>query len=268
VDGRGVFCRGGIGDASRRGAAGASGCCRERNTFGPSGSSDGNSVPGESPPATDGADAAAVTAAGSGAETTGAAGVATTGAEGSTDAAGAETTGASGTGVAGAFTAGGAGTTGGATGAEGAGAGASVTAAGAAGASGAGALSAAFLAAFLTGAGSSGATSRLSPSRSALRRARSAWASSIDEDAPFTPIPSPRHKSTASLLVSPSSLASSCTRILDATLSVFAFVVFCPGLPTYLSAVLLRESTLRPRRLIPPARSARQSRTSGPVWTT
>jgi len=66
----------------------------------------------------------------------------------------------------------------------------------------------AFLAGF-AGSGSSGWTSLRRPSRSALRRARSAWASSIDEEWLLTPIPSDRHRSSASLLVRPSSCASS-----------------------------------------------------------
>jgi hypothetical protein len=64
--------------------------------------------------------------------------------------------------------------------------------------------------AFLAGAaGSSGCTRRRRPSRSAFRRARSAWASSMDDEWLLTPIPSDRHRSSASLLVRPSSCASS-----------------------------------------------------------
>jgi hypothetical protein len=59
-------------------------------------------------------------------------------------------------------------------------------------------------AAFLA-SGSSGCTGRLSPSRSAFRRARSAWASSMDDEWLFTPIPRDRQRSSASLLVNPSS---------------------------------------------------------------
>jgi hypothetical protein len=55
----------------------------------------------------------------------------------------------------------------------------------------------------------SGETGRRSPSASALRRTRSAWASSIDEEWLFTPMPSEMERSKASLLVRPSSLASS-----------------------------------------------------------
>lgn len=75
------------------------------------------------------------------------------------------------------------------------------------------------LADFLVGFGSSsGCTSRLRPSRSALRRARSACASSMLEEWLLTPIPSPTHRSSVSLLVSPSSLASSWSLILAAKL--------------------------------------------------
>ena len=58
-------------------------------------------------------------------------------------------------------------------------------------------------------AGSSGCTGRRSPSRSALRRARSACASSIEDEWLFTPIPRDRQRSSASLFVRPSSCASS-----------------------------------------------------------
>jgi hypothetical protein len=67
-------------------------------------------------------------------------------------------------------------------------------------------------AAFLTGAGaggSSGATSRRSPSASAFRRTRSAWASSMEDEWLLTPIPRDRASSSPSLLERPSSLASS-----------------------------------------------------------
>ena len=58
-------------------------------------------------------------------------------------------------------------------------------------------------------AGSSASTGRRRPSRSALRRARSAWASSMLEEWLFTPMPSDAQRSSASLLLSPSSRASS-----------------------------------------------------------
>lgn len=71
-------------------------------------------------------------------------------------------------------------------------------------------------AAFLAGAsGSSGCTSRTRPSRSALRRTRSACASTTLEEWLFTPIPSATHRSRVSLFVRPSSRASSYTRMLD-----------------------------------------------------
>ncbi len=65
------------------------------------------------------------------------------------------------------------------------------------------------LAAFLAGAGSSGWTGRRKPSASALRRTRSAWASSMELEWLLTPIPRERASSSPSLLVRPSSLASS-----------------------------------------------------------
>ena len=65
------------------------------------------------------------------------------------------------------------------------------------------------LAAFLAGAGSSGWTGRRNPSASALRRTRSACASSMEDEWLLTPIPRERASSSPSLLVRPSSLASS-----------------------------------------------------------
>jgi hypothetical protein len=65
------------------------------------------------------------------------------------------------------------------------------------------------LSAFAASAG----TSRRSPSASARRRMRSACASSIDADGLEAPIPSFWASASNSLLVSPSSLESSCTRI-------------------------------------------------------
>ncbi len=58
-------------------------------------------------------------------------------------------------------------------------------------------------------AGSSGETARRSPSLSALRRTRSAWASSIEDEWLFTPMPNAKQRSRASLFVRPSSRASS-----------------------------------------------------------
>jgi len=113
----------------------------------------------------------------------------------------------------------------------GAGAGASSTGAGGAaggisatGVGGASPAAAAFLVDFLTAlAGSSGWTSRMRPSRSALRRTRSACASSMLEECVFTPIPSDSQRSSVSLFVIPSSLASSCTRFFGAKLLVQSF---------------------------------------------
>lgn len=70
-----------------------------------------------------------------------------------------------------------------------------------------------FAAAFFSGLGSSGCSSRTRPSRSARRRTRSACASMIDDEWLFTSMPMTRQRSTASLLVRPSSLASSWTRM-------------------------------------------------------
>jgi hypothetical protein len=64
-------------------------------------------------------------------------------------------------------------------------------------------------AAFFAGAGSSGWTGRRRPSASALRRTRSAWASSMEDEWLLTPIPRDKASSSPSLLVRPSSLASS-----------------------------------------------------------
>ena len=60
--------------------------------------------------------------------------------------------------------------------------------------------------------GGGGGLSR--PSRSALRRTRSAWASTMLEEWDLTPMLSAKQSSSVSWLVSPSSLASSWTRIL------------------------------------------------------
>jgi hypothetical protein len=62
-------------------------------------------------------------------------------------------------------------------------------------------------------AASSGWTSRRRPSASARRRIRSAWASSIDAEGLEAPMPSFWASVSNSLLVRPSSLESSCTRI-------------------------------------------------------
>jgi hypothetical protein len=62
-------------------------------------------------------------------------------------------------------------------------------------------------------AAASGCTSRRSPSASARRRMRSAWASSMDAEGLEAPIPSFWARPSNSLLVRPSSLESSCTRI-------------------------------------------------------
>jgi hypothetical protein len=87
-------------------------------------------------------------------------------------------------------------------------------------------LAAAFFAGFFSGLGSSGCCSRMRPSRSALRRTRSAWASSMLEECVFTAMPRLTHRSRVSLLVRPSSLPSSWTRI-------FAAKVCSPALPGF-----------------------------------
>jgi hypothetical protein len=74
--------------------------------------------------------------------------------------------------------------------------------------SGAGRPGGAFFAAAGAGA-SSGWTGRRSPSASAFLRTRSAWASSMEDEWLFTPIPSAKARSRASLFVKPSSRASS-----------------------------------------------------------
>ena len=71
--------------------------------------------------------------------------------------------------------------------------------------------------------------SRMRPSRSALRRTRSACASSMLEEWVLTPMPSVAQRSSVSLLVSPSSLASSWTRILPANVSSPALPGLCCG---------------------------------------
>jgi len=65
------------------------------------------------------------------------------------------------------------------------------------------------LAAGVSSATSSGWTARRSPSLSAFRRTRSAWASSIEEEWLLTPMPSDTQRSSASLFVRPSSRANS-----------------------------------------------------------
>jgi hypothetical protein len=116
-----------------------------------------------------------------------------------------------------------------ATGASGAGAGVLVTrvgrGAGSAGASaGAAALDLLALVAFAAFWASAG-TSRRSPSASARRRIRSAWASSIDAEGLEAPMPSFWASASNSLLVSPSSLESSCTRIFFGA-KTFPYFVF------------------------------------------
>ncbi len=75
-------------------------------------------------------------------------------------------------------------------------------------------------------AGASDGTSRRSPSASARRRMRSACASSIDAEGLDAPIPSFWASASNSLLVRPSSLESSCTRIFFGAKTIPYFV--CP----------------------------------------
>lgn len=77
-------------------------------------------------------------------------------------------------------------------------------------------VSAFFATFFLVALGSSGCSSRIKPSRSALRRTRSAWASSMLDECVLTAMPSATHRSSVSLFVRPSSFASSWTRIFAA----------------------------------------------------
>ena len=75
-------------------------------------------------------------------------------------------------------------------------------------------LAAAFLAgAFFAGFSSAGCTSRTNPSLTALRRTRSACASSMEEDTFLTSMPISLERSSVSLFVQPSSFASSAIRI-------------------------------------------------------
>ena len=101
-----------------------------------------------------------------------------------------------------------------------------------------------FAAVFLAGAsGSSGWTSRTSPSRSALRRTRSAWASTTLEEWLFTPIPSATHRSKVSLFVRPSSRASSYTRMLDGN----CYLNDCGSGPTQRDVEWARPAMTTPR---------------------
>ena len=90
---------------------------------------------------------------------------------------------------------------------------------------------------------SSGGCALLRPSRSALRRTLSAWASSMLEEWLVTPIPIDRHSSRPSLLVKPSSRASSYTRIFFDKLFFGPFLRLprrpCPGHRLYLACSIL-----------------------------
>ena len=122
-------------------------------------------------------------------------------------------------------------------------------------------LAAAFLvAAFLVvfGSCSGGCSSRLRPSLCALRRTRSACASTMLEEWLFTPIPNASVNSRVSLLVSPSSRASSYTRIFDGTfwrISLRSVVEFssavAPQVVELVSLVRARERSEEARLLEP-----------------
>lgn len=89
-----------------------------------------------------------------------------------------------------------------------------------------------------------GCSSRIRPSRSARRRTRSAWASSIPEECVFTPIPMSRARSRHSLFVIPSSLASSWTRIFAAKFPLTSPSSCCW---TRLAHLVVRSAALYPR---------------------
>ena len=143
----------------------------------------------------------------------------------------------------------GAGASGAAAGADGAsatGAGAWAAGAGAAGASGAADASAsgAFALALdaLTGfSGSGGCSSRISPSRSALRRTRSACASSMLDECVFTAMPRSTHRSRVSLLERPSSLPSSWTRIFAANVCSPALRACCQDVSPEVSGTVVES---------------------------
>ncbi len=119
-------------------------------------------------------------------------------------------------------------------------------------------------------AGSAGGVSRRSPSASTRRRIRSAWASSMDADGLEAPMPNFWAIVSNSLLVSPSSLESSCTRIFfsaktiphvacvvcarTATYSFTTTPAFGPSATSALSAVTSVSPT-----------GARSARVSGPT---
>ena len=85
-------------------------------------------------------------------------------------------------------------------------------------------------AAFFAGLPSSGCSARVSPSRSARRRSRSACASMIADDWLFASTPIALQRPSTSAFVIPSSLASSCTRMFFAKL-VQPFVGVGPSDP-------------------------------------
>jgi hypothetical protein len=115
----------------------------------------------------------------------------------------------------------------------------------------------------LVSAGSSGCLSRRSPSRSAFRRTRSAWASSMLDEWLVTPMPRSRQRSSASLLVRPSSRPSSYTRIFLAKSYVNPFLGRRRRRSLSLSSHVLEWSFEAPSRLPRSPEPGRPDRTPG-----
>ncbi len=142
---------------------------------------------------------------------------------------------------------------------------------------------AAFFVAFLfSGLGSSGWASRIRPSFAARRRTRSAWASMRVDEWLFTSIPIAMVRSTISLFVIPSSLASSCTRMFfgKALFQPFVAAAGAPDLPAAHEVSILpagcwnasrsstrsaRSTDRRQARSKPPRRTAASKHSSEPV---
>ena len=100
-----------------------------------------------------------------------------------------------------------------------------------------------FLTALLTGFGSSGCSSRVKPSRSARRRSMSAYASCREDEGALAATPAAPARSSTSLLVIPSSLASSWTRIFFA--GTFRFNLSLSSFPHRCVDQLVRCSSSR-----------------------
>jgi hypothetical protein len=111
--------------------------------------------------------------------------------------------------------------------------------------------------------GSSGCSVRVRPSRSARRRTRSACASSMPEECVLTPMPNARERSSVSLFVIPSSLASSWTRIFAAKVVSDQPFVFLRARTTH---PVVRIAALHPRAdHYPGTNSGLETRASAPV---